>query len=226
MERQQAPAQPVTGNSQPRASAHDHRIHEGVRVSLDRGRLMKATTLHRRRRGRHPVTTKLDPGDPFRGLWRRCTRRARAVRPGVPLKGARSRSARNVAWRSKKAGAAAGDDRLSQRPFLDTSAPARETFRLTAPGGRSTTSTVADQVRRSAIRVDADELTYRCMWSCAMASKGIFWTAASRRDLPSMERGMQDRLEVTPAHAAEGCLQDVHWPMAPLDTFRPMPSAQ
>jgi carboxypeptidase Taq len=32
------------------------------------------------------------------------------------------------------------------------------------------------------------------------------------RDLPAAwNHGMHDRLEVTPANAAEGCLQDVHW---------------
>jgi carboxypeptidase Taq len=32
------------------------------------------------------------------------------------------------------------------------------------------------------------------------------------RDLPdAWNRGMRDRLDVEPANAAEGCLQDVHW---------------
>jgi carboxypeptidase Taq len=69
------------------------------------------------------------------------------------------------------------------------------------------------QVRRSPIRVDADELTYPMHVLLRYGiERDLLDGKLAVRDLPeAWDRGMRDRLEVTPGDAAEGCLQDVHW---------------
>jgi carboxypeptidase Taq len=69
------------------------------------------------------------------------------------------------------------------------------------------------QVRRSTIRVDADELTYPLHIVLRYGiERDLLDGKLAVRDLPAAwNAGMQDRLEVQPANAAEGCLQDVHW---------------
>jgi carboxypeptidase Taq len=69
------------------------------------------------------------------------------------------------------------------------------------------------RVRRSAIRVDADELTYplHIMLRHDLERRLLAGQLAVR-DLPEAWReGMRDRLEVTPGNDVEGCLQDIHW---------------
>ena len=69
------------------------------------------------------------------------------------------------------------------------------------------------QVRRSMIRVDADELTYplHVMLRYSIEQELLDGKLAVR-DLPeAWNQGMVDRLEVRPANDAEGCLQDIHW---------------
>ena len=69
------------------------------------------------------------------------------------------------------------------------------------------------QVRRSSIRVDADELTYPMHIVLRYGiEKSLLEGRLAVRDIPeAWNQGMFDRLEVKPANAAEGCLQDVHW---------------
>jgi Zn-dependent M32 family carboxypeptidase len=69
------------------------------------------------------------------------------------------------------------------------------------------------RVRRSAIRVDADELTYPLHIMLRHdLEKQLLAGQLAVRDLPeAWNRGMEDRLEIRPATDAEGCLQDVHW---------------
>jgi carboxypeptidase Taq len=68
-------------------------------------------------------------------------------------------------------------------------------------------------VRRSPIRVDADELTYPLHVMLRYdLEKQLLSGQLAIRDLPeAWNRGMQDRLEIRPATDTEGCLQDVHW---------------
>jgi carboxypeptidase Taq len=69
------------------------------------------------------------------------------------------------------------------------------------------------QVRRSMIRVDADEMTYPMHIVLRYGiEKDLLEGRLQVRDLPeAWDQAMQDRLEVRPADVAEGCLQDVHW---------------
>jgi carboxypeptidase Taq len=69
------------------------------------------------------------------------------------------------------------------------------------------------RVRRGAIRVDADELTYpvHVMLRYEL-EKRIFDGTLPVRDLPEAWReGLDHRLGLRPANDAEGCLQDHHW---------------
>lgn len=69
------------------------------------------------------------------------------------------------------------------------------------------------RVRRSPIRVDADELTYPLHVMLRYdLEKRLLAGQLAVRDLPEAWRaGMDARLEIRPANDAEGCLQDVHW---------------
>jgi carboxypeptidase Taq len=72
---------------------------------------------------------------------------------------------------------------------------------------------VLTQVRRSSVRMDADELTYpvHIMLRYEL-EKRILDGDLAVRDLPAAwNEGMERRLGVKPANDAEGCLQDVHW---------------
>jgi carboxypeptidase Taq len=68
-------------------------------------------------------------------------------------------------------------------------------------------------VRRSAVRMEADELTYpvHIMLRYEL-EKRILDGSLSVRDLPAAwNEGLEQRLGIKPANDAEGCLQDVHW---------------
>ena len=76
-------------------------------------------------------------------------------------------------------------------------------------------------VRRSAIRVDADELTYPLHVMLRYdLEKQLLSGQLAISDLPdAWNRGMQDRLEIRPATDTEGCLQDVHWALGSFGHF-------
>jgi carboxypeptidase Taq len=77
------------------------------------------------------------------------------------------------------------------------------------------------RVRRAAIRVDADELTYpvHIMLRYEL-EKRIFDGKLRVRELPAAWReGIDERLGVRPASDAEGCLQDVHWAVGSFGYF-------
>jgi carboxypeptidase Taq len=69
------------------------------------------------------------------------------------------------------------------------------------------------RVRRSLIRVDADEVTYPVHVLCRYElEKQILSGELKVKELPeAWDARMADRLGVRPANNAEGCLQDVHW---------------
>jgi carboxypeptidase Taq len=76
-------------------------------------------------------------------------------------------------------------------------------------------------VRRSLIRVDADELTYplHILLRYELEQRLLSGELAVR-DLPeAWDAGMQQRLEVRPDGAADGCLQDIHWALGCFGYF-------
>jgi carboxypeptidase Taq len=77
------------------------------------------------------------------------------------------------------------------------------------------------RVRRSLIRVDADEVTYpvHIMLRYELENE-ILKGELKIKDLPeAWSTRIQDRLGVRPANDAEGCLQDVHWAVGSFGYF-------
>ncbi|HEY7929883.1 MAG TPA: carboxypeptidase M32 [Steroidobacteraceae bacterium] len=77
------------------------------------------------------------------------------------------------------------------------------------------------RVQRSLIRVDADELTYplHILLRYELEKKLLSGELAVR-DLPqAWNEGMEQRLEVRPRSANEGCLQDIHWALGSFGYF-------
>ena len=77
------------------------------------------------------------------------------------------------------------------------------------------------RVRRSLIRVDADELTYplHIMLRYEL-EKQLLSGALAVRELPdAWNKGMEERLGIRPGNDSEGCLQDVHWAVGSFGYF-------
>lgn len=77
------------------------------------------------------------------------------------------------------------------------------------------------RVRRSLIRVDADELTYpvHVMLRYEL-ERDLLAGELKVADLPeAWNEGMHRRLGIRPTHDGEGCLQDVHWAMGAFGYF-------
>jgi carboxypeptidase Taq len=76
-------------------------------------------------------------------------------------------------------------------------------------------------VRRSLIRVDADEVTYPVHIMLRYEIENEILKGELRiKDLPeAWNTRIQDRLGVRPANDAEGCLQDVHWAVGSFGYF-------
>jgi carboxypeptidase Taq len=77
------------------------------------------------------------------------------------------------------------------------------------------------RVRRSLIRVDADELTYplHIMLRYDLEKKLLSGELAVRALPEAWAEGMQQRLGVRPTGAADGCLQDIHWALGSFGYF-------
>ncbi len=76
-------------------------------------------------------------------------------------------------------------------------------------------------VRRSLIRVDADELTYPLHILLRYdLEKKLLSGELAVRDLPeAWNSGMEQRLGIRPGNDAEGCLQDIHWAVGSFGYF-------
>jgi carboxypeptidase Taq len=76
-------------------------------------------------------------------------------------------------------------------------------------------------VQRSLIRVDADELTYplHILLRYELEKKLLSGELAVRELPEAWNAGMEQRLEVRPSGAAEGCLQDIHWALGSFGYF-------
>jgi carboxypeptidase Taq len=77
------------------------------------------------------------------------------------------------------------------------------------------------RVKRSLIRVDADELTYpvHIMLRYELEKQMLSGELAVK-DLPAAwNAGMEQRLGIRPANDVEGCLQDIHWAVGSFGYF-------
>jgi carboxypeptidase Taq len=109
------------------------------------------------------------------------------------------------------------------RPFLQYLQPLLEkTFGISGPQWQvDNLYRHLVRVRRSLIRVDADEVTYpvHIMLRYEL-EREILSGELKIKDLPhAWNSRMHDRLGVSPANDAEGCLQDVHWAVGSFGYF-------
>jgi carboxypeptidase Taq len=77
------------------------------------------------------------------------------------------------------------------------------------------------RVRRSLVRVDADELTYplHIMLRYELEKKLLSGELAVQQLPEAWNAGMEARLGVRPANDGEGCLQDIHWALGSFGYF-------
>jgi carboxypeptidase Taq len=78
-----------------------------------------------------------------------------------------------------------------------------------------------NQVKRSLIRVDADEVTYplHILLRYELEKKLLSGELAVRALPDAWNAGMEQRLEVRPTGPADGCLQDIHWALGSFGYF-------
>jgi carboxypeptidase Taq len=171
------------------------------------------------------VTTRFDLKEPFTGLMGVLHETGQAMYDlGLP-----------EAWRDQPVGRDRGmalEESQSlllemiigrSRPFLSYLRPLLEKhYGVTGPEWEiENLYQTLIRVRRGAIRVDADELTYpvHIMLRYEL-EKRIFDGTLPVRDLPEAWRdGLDRRLGLRPASDAEGCLQDHHWAIGSFGCF-------
>lgn len=171
------------------------------------------------------VTTRFVPGEPFTGLMGVLHETGQAMYDlGLP-----------EAWRDQPVGRDRGmalEESQSlllemivgrSRPFLAYLRPLLEKhYGVTGPEWEvENLYRTLVRVRRGAIRVDADELTYpvHILLRYEM-EKRIFDGTLPVRDLPeAWSTGLEERLGLRPSSEAEGCLQDVHWAVGSFGYF-------
>ncbi len=193
-------------------------VMRAVGFSFDRGRLDESP---------HPftegvagdirVTTRFDNADPFSGLLAALHETGHALYDlGIPRE-----------WSGQPAGLERGmalEESQSlliemiicrSRPFLRYLRPLLEKhFGVSGPQWEvESLYRRLTRVRRSAIRVDADELTYPLHIMLRHdLERRLLGGQLAVRDLPEAWReGMRNRLEVEPVNDVDGCLQDIHW---------------
>jgi carboxypeptidase Taq len=171
------------------------------------------------------VTTRFDLKDPFAGLMGVLHETGQAMYDlGLP-----------EAWRDQPVGRDRGmalEESQSlmlemiigrSRPFLRYLRPLlEEHFGVTGPEWEiENLYQTLVRVRRGAIRVDADELTYPVhIMLRHELEKRIFDGSLPVRDLPEAWcNELDQRLGLRPVSDAEGCLQDVHWAVGSFGYF-------
>jgi len=171
------------------------------------------------------VTTRFVPQEPFTGLMGVLHETGQAMYDlGLP-----------EAWRDQPVGRDRGmalEESQSlllemiigrSRPFLEWLRPLLEKhFGVTGPQWEvENLYRTLIRVRRGAVRVDADELTYpvHIMLRYEL-EKRIFEGTLRVRDLPeAWSAGLEERLGLRPGSEAEGCLQDAHWAVGSFGYF-------
>jgi carboxypeptidase Taq len=221
------PPLPIGGKVSPskqRALAVD--VMRALGFPFDRGRLDESDhPFTEGVNGDVRVTTRFVPTEPFTGLMGALHETGQALYDlGLPEE-----------WRDQPVGRDRGmalEESQSlllemiigrSRPFLAYLRPLLEKhFGVSGPEWEADNLyRTLIRVRRAAIRVDADELTYpvHIMLRYEL-EKRIFDGKLRVRDLPAAwSEGLDERLGLRPASDAEGCLQDVHWAVGSFGYF-------
>jgi carboxypeptidase Taq len=172
------------------------------------------------------VTTRFDAQDPFTGLMGVLHETGQAMYDlGLP-----------AAWRDQPVGRDRGmalEESQSlllemligrSRPFLTWLKPVLDKHFAVAGQPEWEVDNLyrtLTRVRRGAIRVDADELTYNVHVMLRFdLEQRIFAGELRVAEIPeAWNRGLEERLGIRPANDAEGCLQDGHWAMGSFGYF-------
>jgi carboxypeptidase Taq len=223
-ERPPLPIAGKVGVSKQRALAIE--VMRALGFPFDRGRLDEASHAFTEGVwGDVRVTTRFDVTDPFTGLMGVLHEVGQAMYDlGLP-----------EAWRDQPVGRDRGmalEEGQSlllemligrSRPFLQWLRPLLEKhFGATGPEWNvENLYHTLTRVRRSAIRADADELTYPVHIMVRYElEKQILDGTLPVRDLPgAWGDALERRLGLRPANDAEGCLQDVHWAVGSFGYF-------
>jgi carboxypeptidase Taq len=171
------------------------------------------------------ITTRFDPNDPFTGLLGAVHETGHAMYDlGLPQQ-----------WRDQPVGRDRGlalEESQSlllemnlcrSRPFVRYLGPLLEKhFQISGPAwaGENIYQNLI-RVRRSLIRMDADELTYpaHIMLRYELEKK-ILEGALAVGELPqAWNASMEQRLGIRPSTDFEGCLQDIHWAVGHFGYF-------
>jgi carboxypeptidase Taq len=171
------------------------------------------------------VTTRFDSSDPFSGLLGAVHETGHAMYDlGLPLE-----------WRDQPVGRDRGlalEESQSllfemnlcrSRPFVKYVRPLMEKY-LQVSGPEWEDANLyrhLTRVRRSTIRMDADELTYpvHIMLRYELEKK-ILEGSLPVVDLPeAWNANLEQRLNIRPANDVEGCLQDIHWAVGHFGYF-------
>ena len=224
---QQRPSLPITGKfSAGRQRTLVVEVMRAIGFPFDRGRLDESEHAFTEGvPGDIRVTTRFDAADPFPGLLGALHETGHAMYDlGLPQR-----------WRDQPVGRDRGmalEESQSlllemiigrSRAFVQFLRPLLEKhFAVNGPEWESeNVYRRLTQVRRSLIRVDADELTYPLHVLLRFdLEKRLLSGELAVRDLPAAwDEGMEQRLEVRPGGAAEGCLQDIHWALGSFGYF-------
>jgi carboxypeptidase Taq len=171
------------------------------------------------------ITTRLNPTDPLSGLMGILHEAGHAMYDvGLP-----------EAWRGQPVGRDRGMTMQESqsllvemlicrnRPFLQYLKPLLEkTFGVSGPEWDvENLYRLLVRVRRSLIRVDADEVTYPVHIMLRYELENELLSGELKvKDLPeAWNARIEDRLGVRPTNDAEGCLQDVHWAVGSFGYF-------
>lgn len=163
------------------------------------------------------ITTRLDIGDPFSGLLAAMHEMGHALYDlGVPREWAAQPVARERGMAMEESQSLLVEMIVCRsRGFVTYLKPLlHKHFAVSGPEWEvENLYRLLTRVRRSAVRVDADELTYPLHIMLRYdLEKQLLAGQLAIRDLPeAWNAGMEARLELRPATDTEGCLQDVHW---------------
>jgi carboxypeptidase Taq len=210
---------PIAGRFSPgKQKAFITEIMKAMGFAFDRGRLDESP---------HPftegvtgdvrITTRLDVGDPFTGLLAAMHEMGHALYDlGVPKQWASQPVARERGMALEESQSLLVEMIVCRsRGFVTYLRPLLERhFGVSGPEWEADNLyRLLTRVQRSAVRVDADELTYPLHVMLRYdLEKQLLAGQLAIRDLPeAWNAGMEARLELRPGTDTEGCLQDIHW---------------
>ncbi len=201
-------------------------VLKAVGFPFDRGRLDESTHAFTEGvPGDVRITTRIDPLDPFSGLLGAMHEAGHAMYDlGLPQK-----------WLDQPVGQDRGmalEESQSlllemvigrSRPFVQYLKPLLEKhFAVSGPEwSEDNLYRLLTRVKRSPVRVDADELTYplHVMLRFDLEKKLLSGSLAVRHLPEAWNDGMEARLGIRPANDVEGVLQDIHWALGSFAYF-------